>query len=135
MSLNQINKLLETLVEWFVWNGQIMDELIGLCSTRTEENGALLGGCVNVVGSKVLLETPSPRDPVQKARPFRVSPFFALHLHRHFVVSAPRRYGHLHAFQQRYNNTTSNRAQPHSANTALDTRFLLRMHTIHVSLT
>ena len=57
MSLNQIDKLLETLVSWFVWNDQIIDELIGFCSTQTEENiGTLLGGCANVVGGKILLE-------------------------------------------------------------------------------
>ena len=64
MSLNQINKLLETLVGWFVWNDQITDELIGLRSTQTEENGTLLGGCVNVVGGKVLLEVLCVGHPV-----------------------------------------------------------------------
>ena len=64
MSLNQIDKLLETLISWFVWNNQITDELIGLRSTPTEENGALLGGCVNVVGGKVL---PSVYMPIASA--------------------------------------------------------------------
>ena len=61
----------------------------------------------------------------------------AARIELHYVVSAPRRYEHLHVFKQQCfnNNTTSNRAKPHSANTALDTPFILRMRTIQVSLT
>ena len=53
------------------------------------------------------------------------------------VVSASRRYGHWHAYKQQWfnNNTTSNGTKPQSANTALDTQFLLCMRTIHLSLT
>ena len=33
-----------------------MDDLVSFSSTRTEENGALLGACVYVVGGEVLLQ-------------------------------------------------------------------------------
>ena len=139
VNLNQINKLLETLVGWLVWNDQVMNESVRFCSTRTEENSMLLGSCINAVGSKAFLEALCVEHPVlatlNKWPDCFVCHHFALQLRRHFVVSAPRPYGHLHAFKQRYKNTISNRANPHSTTTALDTRFRLRMRTIHVGLT
>ena len=104
MSLNQIDKLLETLVGWLVWDYQVTDELVGFRSTRTEENGTLLGGCVKVIGGKVFLEALCIGT--QSSRPCTngpTTPFVATlasHLRHHFVVSAPRRYEHLHAFKQ-----------------------------------
>ena len=64
VSLNQIDNLLETLVGWLVWNYQVTGELVGFRSTRTKENGTLLGGCVNVIGSKVFLEALCVGHPV-----------------------------------------------------------------------
>jgi len=64
VSLNQINKLLETLVGWLVWNDQVTDELLGFHYTQTEKNGMLFGSCINVIGGKVFLEALCVGHPV-----------------------------------------------------------------------